>query len=92
MVKLIKQKNALSKKQMDIMKSTPFYNFFRVFFEEKIMMKECKKHQHNLDSLYKCYSVVEDAFLFSTEKMKVTATDISLIFSLPLKGINIEPT
>lgn len=74
------------------MKSTPFYSFFRVFYEEKILMKECKKHQHNLDALYKCYSVVEDAFLFSTERMKVTAMDISLIFGLPLKGINIEPT
>ena len=91
-LKLVKEKNGLTKKQVDILKKTPFYNFFKVIYEEKITMKECKKHQQNLDALYNCYCMETDTFILGEDKMKVTARDISLLFGLPLKGINIEPT
>ena len=90
-IKLLKDKKALNKKQLDILKSTPFFSFFNVFYEEKIAMKECKKHTHNLDATFSCFSADQEAFVFGKEKMKITAKDISLLFGLPMLGKNIEP-
>lgn len=90
--KVGKREKTLNKRQLDLLKHTPFYEFFNVFYEDKILLKESKKHQENLDEIYSCYSPQEDMFVFGEEQMKITEKDVSLLFYMPVEGSNIVKT